>query len=123
MEAASKGVKDLLRAISAESPSVALLTYSRQLEYDHVDDIDLFIFGIRTFFCLPQAADLRKDTEAVELIRSEWIKQNDQTYNDWLSSTDDAHHSLKWEKWTFQAKNMILDEFLTFCPDTPSGKC
>jgi len=113
MEAASKGVKDLLKAISAESPAVALLTYSRQLQDDHVEDIDLFIFGIRAFFCLPQAADLRKDAEAVEFVRSEWIKQNDDTYNDWLASTDDTSHSLKWEKWTFQAKNMILEEFLS----------
>jgi len=112
METASKGIKHLLKAIATDGPAVTLLTYSRQLQDDHVEDIELFIFGIRAFFCAPHAADLRKDAEAVEFIRSEWMKQNDEAYNDWLASTDDAHHSLKWEKWTFQAKNMILDEFL-----------
>jgi hypothetical protein len=112
MEAASKGVKDIFSAITNENPAIALLTFSRQVHEDHIGNIDLFIFGIRLFFCLPEAEEFRRDKELVEFVRAEWIKQNDDAYDDWLSSTDDAHHSLKWEKWTFQAKNAILDEYL-----------
>ena len=115
MEAASKAVKDILSAlVEVNNPEKALLLFSRQLQDDHFEDEDInfYIFGIRLFFCEPGAASLRTDTDAIARIRAEWIKQNDELYEKWLASTDDTYYSLKWEKWTFQAKNMVFDEFI-----------
>jgi len=115
MEAASKAVKDIYNAlIEVNNPEKALILFSRQLQDDHFEDedINVYVFGIRLFFCQAGSASLRTDTEAIARIRTEWIKQNDELYEKWLASTDDSHDSLKWEKWTFQAKNMVLDEFI-----------
>ena len=115
MEAASKAVKDIFKAlVEVNNPEKALLLFSRQLQDDHFEDedINVYIFGIRLFFCQVNTAPLRKDTEAIARIRAEWIRQNDELYEKWLASTDDSYYSLKWEKWTFQAKNMVLDEFI-----------
>ena len=115
MEAASKAVKDIFKAlVEVNNPEKALLLFSRQLQDDHFEDedINVYIFGIRLFFCQANTAPLRKDTEAIARIRAEWIRQNDELYEKWLASTDDTYYSLKWEKWTFQAKNMVLDEFI-----------
>jgi hypothetical protein len=115
MEAASNGVRVLFSVLLEEADiAETLLKFSRQLEEDYleVQDISLFVFAIRSFFCLERAEELRSAPEKVELIRSTWMKENDAKYTGWLSSIDDNHESLKWSKWTFQAKNSILTEFL-----------
>jgi hypothetical protein len=115
MEAASNSVRVLL-SVLVEEPDIAesLLKFSRQLEEDYHDsqDINLFIYAIRCFFCLERAEELRSNPEKVDLIRSTWLVENDAKYTGWLSSAEDAHDSLKWAKWTFQAKNSILSEFI-----------
>jgi len=115
MEAASNGVRVLFRVLSEESDvAEALLKFSRQLEEDYLEsqDISLFVFAIHSFFCLERVEDLRSAPERVEYIRSTWLAENDSKYSGWLTSVDDSHEALKWAKWTFQAKNSILTEFL-----------
>jgi len=115
MEAASNGVR-VLFSVLLEEPDVAeaLLKFSRQLEDDYleVQDIALFVFAVRSFFCLERAEELRSAPEKVAHIRATWLAENDAKYSGWLTSVDDSHESLKWSKWTFQAKNSILTEFL-----------
>ena len=41
-----------------------------------------------------------------------WLDENEETYTKWLTSVNDDHERLKWYKWTFQAKNSILNEFI-----------
>lgn len=114
MEAASNGARVLFKVLVEETNTVeALLKFSRQMEDDYLEsqDIHLFIFAIRSFFCLDRAEELRAPEKA-SAIRAKWIADSDAKYVNWLSSADDEHEPLKWAKWTFQAKNSILDDFL-----------
>lgn len=116
MEAASKGVSDLF-AVLTDSANVdeALIKFARQLEIDNAvgHKINLFVFALRAFFCWPRATELCGKTEIISKIRGIWIQQNHMVYEDWLTSCKDESDALVWEKWTFQAKNSILEEFLT----------
>jgi hypothetical protein len=115
MEAASKASRILLESFSDTSKvDEALLLFTRQLEIDYEDtqDIAVFIFGLRAFFCWPRAAELIEDPQLVARVRQAWLEQNDQVYTKWLSSANDDHEILKWSKWTFQAKNSLLTDFL-----------
>ena len=114
MEAASNGVRVVFNVLVEEANTVeALLKFSRQMEEDYLEsqDIHLFIFAIRSFFCLDRAEELRTPEKAAA-IRAKWIAESDAKYMIWLSSANDEHESLKWAKWTFQAKNSILNDFL-----------
>ena len=118
MEAASRGVRDILRGfMKASSPEVALLKFVRQLEDDYAEsqDIALFIFGMRSFFCWPDATLIAEHPESVERIQGAWLIQNEEDYTRWLVSAEDNPERLKWAKWTFQAKTSILSEFVKGC--------
>jgi len=126
MDLASKGVFSILSALSDTTPvDDALLSFVRQLENDYKPtvNISLFIFAIRSFFCWHRAPEICGKKETIDRIRSEWSKQNNETYLEWLHSADDGYGDLKWEKWTFQAKNSILNEFLAsnVCPSSVSA--
>ena len=115
MEAASNGVRVMFSVLLEEQDiAESLLKFSRQLEEDYLEsqDIALFVFAIHSFFCLEKAEELRSAPEKVAHIRATWLAENDAKYSGWLSSIDDSHDPLKWAKWTFQAKNSILTEFL-----------
>jgi hypothetical protein len=115
MEAASNGVRVFFRVISDEPDVVeSLLKFSRQMEDDYCEtqDITLYVFSVRSFFCLEKAEEIRSDPKKVEYIRAKWLEENDAKYTRWLSSVEDNHEPLKWAKWTFQAKNSILTTFL-----------
>jgi hypothetical protein len=115
MEAASNGVRVLFNVLLEETDiAESLLKFSRQMEEDYMEeqDIALFVFAIRSFFCLERAEELRSAPEKLERIRATWMKDNDAKYSGWLTSIEDNHEPLKWFKWTFQAKNSILTEFL-----------
>jgi hypothetical protein len=115
VEAASKGVSDLFTMLTdSEQVDEVLLKFVRQIEKDGYEGyrIDFFVFALRAFFCWPRAIELCGNEEAIKNIRSIWIQQNHQIYDEWLLSCMDDSHELKWEKWTFQAKNSILEEFL-----------
>ena len=115
MEEASKGIADLF-AIMTDAADVEdiLIRFTRQLEIDYAPthNIALFIFALRSFFCWPMTKTLCGNTEAVTNIRNTWIHQNNRVYEEWLISYTDESDELQWEKWTFQAKNSILEEFL-----------
>jgi hypothetical protein len=114
MNTASRAVRSVLETFS-EEPVVeeALMKFVRQLEDDYVDvqDINLFIFALRTFFCWHRASELLDQPDIIPRIQRTWLDQNDQIYTKWLTSVNDDHEGLKWFKWTFQAKNTILKEF------------
>ena len=116
METASKASKILLESFSeASKVDEALLMFTLQLEKDYEDtqDINVFIFGLRAFFCWPRATELAESPALVARVRQAWLQQNDETYTTWLSSAnDDGHELLKWSKWTFQAKSTLLNDFL-----------
>jgi len=115
MEAASNGVRVLLSVLSDEQDvGEALVKFTRQLEEDYaeVQDITLYIFALRSFFCWHRINELTDYPEKVNTVRATWIKDNDETYTKWLSSANDSHDYLKWSKWVFQAKNSILTENL-----------
>jgi hypothetical protein len=115
MEAASKGVRTFLQTLSEISTAEdALVALVRQLEHDYheVQDIALFIFALRSFFCWHRAPELLEGPKTIENIRHIWLVDNDTSYTKWLSSHEDDHEFLKWSKWTFQAKNAILSEFV-----------
>jgi len=115
MESASKAIRIVLESFS-EEPTVdeALLKFVKQLEndYEDVQDITLFIFAIRSFFCWHRAAELVENPALIKRVRQAWLEQNDTTYTRWLSSANDDHELLKWSKWTFQAKSSLLNEFI-----------
>ena len=115
MEAASNGVRVFFSIIS-EGADVAetLVNFARQMEedYEDVQDIELFIFAVRSFFCWNRAEELHTAADRVDYIRTKWMEDNDAKYTSWLASSEDAHENLKWSKWTFQAKNTILSDFL-----------
>jgi hypothetical protein len=96
------------------SVSDALIHYTRRLEreYSISQDIVLFIFGFRIFFCWHRAEELLDSPDDIRKIEAAWIEQNDDIYTEWLSSPDDRADSIRWEKWTFQAKTTIFNEFL-----------
>jgi hypothetical protein len=113
MEAASNGVRVFLSVLSEEHDvGDALVKLTRQLEEDYAEaqDITLYIFALRSFFCWHRIYELVGSAEKVNIVRAIWLSDNDAKYNNWLSSTDDTHEELKWAKWTFQAKNSILSE-------------
>jgi hypothetical protein len=115
MEAASRGIRAVLEFFTEEGQvDEALIKYVKQLEkdYEEVQDITLFIFAVRSFFCWHRAPELLQNPALVANIRRVWFEQNDTMYTRWLSSANDEHEDLKWSKWTFQAKNSILNEFL-----------
>ncbi len=115
MEAASRGARDMLRGfIRASNPETALLKFVRQLEDDYAEsqDIALFIFAMRSFFCWPDAVAIAEHPESVERIQGAWLIQNEEDYTRWLVSAEDNPERLKWAKWTFQAKTSILSEFV-----------
>jgi hypothetical protein len=115
MEAASNGIRVMFSVLLEEQDiAESLLKFSRQMEEDYTEsqDISLFIFAIRSFFCLERAEELRSSPERVTHIRATWLSENDKKYTGWLSSAEDNHEPLRWAKWTFQAKNSILTEFL-----------
>jgi hypothetical protein len=113
MEAASRGIKQMLEALTEESSvERALLKFTLQLESDYADtqDIALFVFALRSFFCWHRAPELAP--ESAKKVQDAWITQNEGIYAEWLSSSEDDPELLKWSKWTFQAKMSILKEFL-----------
>ncbi len=124
MEQASQGIHAVLSAFTEEgSVEKALLNYVARLELDYADvqDITLFVFALRSFFCWHRAEELKEAPEAVARVREKWITQNDRIYTDWLSSVEDDPSLLRWAKWTFQAKNTILSEFLSGRVPTGAG--
>jgi hypothetical protein len=124
MEASSKGIRTFLQTLS-EIPTAeeALLKFVRQLESDYhgVQDIAMFIFGMRCFFCWHRAPELLENPKTINSIRHKWVIDNDLSYTKWLSSTEDNHEHLKWAKWTFQAKNSILSEFIEASKHKPKA--
>jgi hypothetical protein len=113
MEAASRGIKLMLEALTEEaSVEKALLKFTLQLESDYADtqDIALFVFALRSFFCWHRAPELT--SESAKKVQEAWIAQNEGIYTEWLASAEDDPELLKWSKWTFQAKMSILKEFL-----------
>ena len=115
MEAASNSARTLLSVLMDEPDIVtALLKFSRQMEDDYmeVQDITLFVFAIRAFFCWHRAEEFHTAPEKVAAVRAAWLAQNDTLYTRWLGSFEDNHQDLKWAKWTFQAKNSIFSEFM-----------
>ena len=122
--AAVRGVSDLFAILTESDPvDQVLLKFVRQLEEDGAKGhrISFFVFALRAFFCWPRATELCGAEEAIKRIRSIWIQQNHQIYEEWLTSCKDDSDALTWEKWTFQAKNSILEEFLAsnVCGDGP----
>lgn len=116
MEAATLGIKRMLSVLTEEHDvSVALLKFTRQLEDDCAEknDIFLFVFGLRAFFCWDRIGDLINVPEKVKFVRDQWIKHNDESYTKWLLSAHDNNNMITWSKWTFQAKNSILSESLS----------
>jgi hypothetical protein len=119
MEAASEGIKHMLEALTEEGlVEKALLRFTLQLEADYADtqDIGLFVFALRSFFCWHRAAELASTPDAVKRVQMAWLAQNDGIYANWLASAEDDPELLKWSKWTFQAKMSILDEFIEGLP-------
>lgn len=115
MEAASNGVRVFLSVLTDEMDvAEALVKFARQMEEDYaeVQDISLFIFAIRSFFCWHRVEEFHKSPDKATKVRTAWLQENDSRYTKWLASTDDNHEDLKWAKWTFQAKNSIFTEFL-----------
>lgn len=118
MEGTAHAIRDVLAEFEqCESVADALLAFVRQLESDYAkcQDIALFIFAIRCFFCWHRAPELALDKKEVARVESLWIDQNENMYTDWLASTHDNPEDLKWAKWTFQAKTSLLAEFLQSC--------
>lgn len=104
----------MLEALIEESSvERALLKFTLQLESDYADtqDITLFVFALRAFFCWHRAPELLVNPETVKKVQEAWIAQNDGIYTEWLASSEDDPELLKWSKWTFQAKMSILNEF------------
>lgn len=115
MQAASEGIKRLLEALTEETTAEkALLRFTLQLEADYADtqDITLFVFALRSFFCWHRAPELAATPDIGKRIQDAWVVQNEGIYADWLASAEDDPELLKWSKWTFQAKMSILQEFL-----------
>jgi hypothetical protein len=115
MEVAVKAGKILLETFAEETKvDEALLKFVRQLEgtYKATQDITTFIFSLRSFFCWHRATELLDSPTTAIRIRDIWIEENDTAYTKWLVSANDEHELLKWLKWTFQAKNTILSEFI-----------
>jgi hypothetical protein len=111
----STAVRCIFAAINNHSSvSDSLLDYTRLLEKEYApsQDIVLFIFGFRSFFCWHRAEELLDSPADIKLVELAWLKQNDDAYTEWLSSPDDNAEMLKWEKWTFQSKTSIFNEFL-----------
>ena len=114
MNTASRAVRNVLETFSEEPDvGIALLKFVRQLEEDYADvqDINLFVFALRTFFCWHRAHELLESPDTIPSIQRVWLDKNDELYTKWLTSVNDDHEPLKWYKWTFQAKNTILKEF------------
>lgn len=123
MEATPHCFRDALLALTQQtSVADALLSFVRELEreYSAAQDITLFIFALRCFFCWHRAEELCDQAAEVKRIEEIWVAQNEEIYTTWLSSMEDNAASLKWAKWTFQAKTSILAEFLTQCQKTIS---
>ncbi len=99
---------------AATNVADALIDYTKQLEADYrkEQDISMFIFAVRSFFCWHRAPELVTAPEDITRVRAVWISDNEEAYTKWLSSADDDPTDLRWAKWTFQAKNSILNEFL-----------
>ena len=115
MDVAAKAGKILLETLAEESKvDEALLKFVRQLESDYkaAQDITTFIFALRSFFCWHRATELLDSPATAKHVRDVWIEENDVAYTKWLVSANDDHELLKWLKWTFQAKNTILSEFI-----------
>ena len=115
MDSASAGIARMFSLLTdATSVADTLIAFVKQteMEYSEGEQIALFVYALRCFFCWPRASELCGNKEALDKIRSIWMQQNQLAYEDWLTSSMDESHSLRWEKWTFQAKNSLLDEFL-----------
>ena len=115
MESASKGIKEVLSGFEASSSvDDALIFYVKHLEQDYrtSQDIVLFVFAVQCFFCWHRAPELLESPETVERVKAIWAADNEKMYIGWLSSSKDDHQDLKWAKWTYQAKNSILQEFI-----------
>lgn len=97
-----------------ETATEALLDYTRQMEaaYQASENIVVFIFALRCFFCWPRAQELFTKRGVLEEVQRIWIQQNEEVYTSWLASNDDNPANLKWQKWTFQAKMSILSDML-----------
>jgi len=116
MEDASKAIFVVLDCFSgSNSIDDIFLLFVRQLEIDYAEshNIELFIFALRAFFCCSRASELCGNIAAIQRIQTIWNAQNDAEYSSWLASTNDDPDHLKWEKWTYQSKNAIFNEFLT----------
>ena len=115
MEVASRSIRSVLEAFSEEqSAEEALLKFARQLEedYEASQDIEVYIFGLRSFFCWPRALEILEKPDIVPRIEGIWLEENDAIYNKWLASSNDDQEMLKWSKWTFQAKTTLLMDFV-----------
>ena len=115
MDAASKGIKEVMSAFEASSSAdEALIFFVKYLEQDYrtSQDIVLFVFAVQSFFCWHRASELLESPERVEKVKAIWASDNEKVYLGWLSSSRDDHQDLKWAKWTYQAKNSILQEFV-----------
>lgn len=123
MEAASSGIRLMLEALTEEaSVERALLKFTLQLETDYADtqDIALFVFALRSFFCWHRAPELLAAPASVKAVQDAWIAQNEGIYAEWLASAEDDPELLKWSKWTFQAKMSLLKEFLDGAAAAPA---
>jgi hypothetical protein len=115
METAAHAMAAVLATLEKEKTVEGALTiYVQALEmaYAEVQDIALFVFALRAFFCWHRAPELAEEPGAIARIREAWVEQNEMAYTKWLASMEDNPEGLKWAKWTFQAKTSILTEFL-----------
>lgn len=115
MEKATVAIHQVLTAFTEkENVADALIEFVKQLETDLAksQDIVLFIFAMRSFFCWHRAEELALNKKEVGRVKELWMEQNDSAYSRWLSSREDQSEQLKWEKWTFQAKISLLAEFV-----------
>jgi hypothetical protein len=115
MEEVSKGLFHVFSALSNTAPiEDVVLAFTRQLDSDYrsADNVEFFIFALRSFFCWPRTSEIYGNAAAIKKIRSTWIKENEAAYREWMLSCKDDCEVLQWEKWAFQVKNSIFDKFL-----------
>lgn len=111
----SEAVKHLLAGFDDTAAiEQVLLDYVEHLEKEYAPQMEItpFIFALRCFFVWHRVEGFEKNTAAHKHIRDTWFQQNEHTYTTWLAMNQDDTNPLMWAKWTFQAKNSILDEWL-----------
>lgn len=105
-------LKNLIRQETGVKETFLLYVIALEDEYAESEDIYLFIYGVRCFFCWHRAEELLKNREWLQEIQASWKEQNDTAYEQWLRSPDDEIKKLKWEKWTYQAKMAVLEDVI-----------